>query len=117
MRGLDGGGRSTVTSGVSMTTEQRGDNDLQAPVDDELHKHFRTQVGKLQWLAQVRPDLQHGVMRLSRKVSAPSLWDVHGGCWFSPRRVGRCTASPTLNGPEMCRTGSDAPEGCCRWPA
>ena len=74
--GLDGGGRSTVTPGVNMTTEQRDDDELQAPVDDELHKHFRTQVVILLLLAQVRPDLQHAVMRLSRKVSGPYLWDV-----------------------------------------
>ena len=69
--GLDGGGRSTVTPGVNMTTEQRDDDDLQDLVDYELHKHFRTQVGRLRLLAQVRSDLQHAVMRLSREVSGP----------------------------------------------
>ena len=59
-----------------MTMEQRDDVDLQVPAGDDLHRHFRKQVGRLLWLAQVRPDLQHAVMCLSRKVGGPSVWDM-----------------------------------------
>eukprot|EP00971_Amphidinium_carterae_P162143 3214134-Amphidinium_carterae.1 len=34
------------------------------------HKRFRIAVGKLQWMAAVRPDIQYAVMELSRKLSA-----------------------------------------------
>ena len=74
--GLDGGGRSTVTPGVNMTAEQRDDDELQALVGDEVHKHFRTQVGILLLLAQVRADLQHAVMRLPPK----GQWTLYVGC-------------------------------------
>ena len=42
----------------------------------EQHRHDRTQVGRLLFMVADRPDLQHAVMRLPRKVASPTAPDA-----------------------------------------
>eukprot|EP00971_Amphidinium_carterae_P103625 2051667-Amphidinium_carterae.1 len=45
------------------------------PLHFSDHKRFRTAVGKLQWMAAVRPDIQFAVKELSRKLSSHTSKD------------------------------------------
>ena len=56
--------------------KQPSDADL-TPVDAKQHKHYRTQVGRLIYVAQHRSDLQHAVLRRSRSLAAPTNYDMH----------------------------------------
>ena len=47
--------------------------DSDTPLDKEEHSKFRTAVGKLLWLAFVRPDCSYAVKELSRDVKGPTL--------------------------------------------
>ena len=47
--------------------------DTDSPLTDSEHSKFRTAVGKLLWLAFVRPDCSYAVKELSRDVKAPTL--------------------------------------------
>ena len=47
--------------------------DSDTPLDKEEHAKFRTAVGKLLWLAFVRPDCSYDVKELSRDVKGPTL--------------------------------------------
>ena len=46
------------------------------PLSSEEHKRYRTAVGKLLWLALVRPDLAYGTKELSRDLTAPTQESV-----------------------------------------
>ena len=46
--------------------------DADSPLDKEEHSKYRTAVGKLLWLAFVRPDCSYAVKELSRDVKAPT---------------------------------------------
>ena len=46
------------------------------PLSSEEHKCYRTAVGKLLWLALVRPDLAYGTKELSRDLIAPTQESV-----------------------------------------
>eukprot|EP00971_Amphidinium_carterae_P025265 499008-Amphidinium_carterae.3 len=39
------------------------------------HKKYRMSIGKLLWLSAIRPDIEHAIKELSRKLSAPSIND------------------------------------------
>ena len=47
--------------------------DADSPLTDSEHSKFRTAVGKLLWLAFVRPDCSHAATELSRDVKGPTL--------------------------------------------
>ena len=44
-------------------------------LDEEGHRHFRTQVGRLLWMAADRADIQHATMRLARRMAGPTERD------------------------------------------
>ena len=48
-------------------------DDADSPLSSDDHATFRTCVGKLLWLAFVRPDISYAVKELSRDVKAPTF--------------------------------------------
>ena len=47
-----------------------------SPVSLAGHAYYRTQVGRLMFYVQYRPDMQYAVGQLSRKASAPEAWSM-----------------------------------------
>ena len=47
--------------------------DADVALDSQAHSLFRTAVGKLLWLAFVRPDCSYSVKELSRDVKGPTI--------------------------------------------
>lgn len=47
-----------------------------SPVSIADHAYYRTQVGRLIFYVQYRPDMQYAVGQLVRKVSAPEAWSM-----------------------------------------
>ena len=72
---VDGEGLTTARVARTPGDKPKYEDD-ETPVDVALHSHFRTQTGKLLYLAQWRADLQHAVMRLTRVVSSPRPTDM-----------------------------------------
>ena len=50
--------------------------DAASPLTDSEHSKFRSAVGKLLWLAFVRPDCSYAVKELSRDVKAPTFEQI-----------------------------------------
>ena len=44
-------------------------------LDQEQRKEYRSLVGKIQWLAQTRPDISYGAKELARSLQAPTQID------------------------------------------
>ena len=51
-------------------------------LNEVQHRQYRRVVGRLQWIAPVRPDLCYAVKELARALSAPTVED-----WFKFKHV------------------------------
>ena len=63
--------KNTVTTTGSSSLKRIEDADV--ALDAKAHSLFRTAVGKLLWLAFVRPDCSYAVKELSRDVKGPTV--------------------------------------------
>ena len=63
---------NSVNTTGSSSLKRIEDADVVA-LDAKAHSLFRTAVGKLLWLAFVRPDCSYAVKELSRDVKGPRL--------------------------------------------
>ena len=59
-----------MTNGVKIPLVPKED---QVKCDKESHSLFRTAVGKLLWMSQLRDDIKHPVKELSRSVKSPEI--------------------------------------------
>jgi len=66
------GAKSTTKPGA----KHEEDEDTAELADAWQHAHFRSQTGRLLFAVVDRPDMQHSVLRLTRKVAKPSLADM-----------------------------------------
>ena len=58
--------------GTTGTTSFSHRLDLDDPLSTDEHKVYRTAVGKLLWLALIRPDMSYATKELSRDLTAPT---------------------------------------------
>ena len=61
--------RPTTTTGNSTMKPTTEDEEL---LDKEEHSKYRTAVGKLQWLAGIRPDIDYATKELARGLQSPT---------------------------------------------
>ena len=62
--------RCASTPGTHTMERSRGGRDLLREVQ---HRQYRRVVGRLQWIAPVRPDLCYAVKELARALAAPTI--------------------------------------------
>ena len=76
--GLFGVKGKSTTNGVKIHQVSKED---QVQCEKEMHSKFRTAIGKLMWMSQLRDDLKFPVKELSRSLVNPQAADFDNLIW------------------------------------